>query len=222
MTSPLDLIKQDQNSKPAVWKQGEHVIIIGDTGSGKTYLEEKLLDLRDNVIVVKTKPDDIKFPGYRKIKQFDKIMDLKNRKFVLDSGFNPAVQRHHIKGILGLVWRQQGWTLVVDETYYWTQILKLDRDLNMFLTQARSKKITMVVGMQRPAWISRFALSQATHAFIFRCEGRDILTLSQGLSPRIKDAVEGLRGHDFVYFNRATREVRTGNANKLNEIITRG
>jgi ABC-type dipeptide/oligopeptide/nickel transport system ATPase component len=206
----------------AKWKQGEHVIIIGDTGSGKTYLESKLLDLRDHTIVIKTKPDDIKFPGYRTIKKYTDIGDLKTSKFVLDAGFDMGLQRHHIANAINLAWKQEGWTIAVDETYYWTSVLRLERQLNMLLTQGRSKHLTIVAGMQRPAWISRFALSQATHAFIFRCEGRDLTTLSQALSPKVVKQVEDLRGHDFVYFNRATREVVTGNANKLSEIIVRG
>ncbi len=216
---PIDLHKP---RAPAKWKQGEHVIIIGDTGSGKTYLESKLLDLRDYTIVIKTKPDDIRFPGYRKVKKFAELMDLRTKRFVLDSGFDPVNQRYQIANSIALAWKQEGWTLAVDETYYWTSVLRLEKQLNMLLTQGRSKKITIVAGMQRPAWISRFALSQATHAFIFRCEGRDLITLSQALSPKVVKPVEDLRGHDFVYFNRATREVVTGNANKLSEIITRG
>lgn len=209
-------------SKAGRWKQGEHVIIIGDTGSGKTYLESKLLDLRDHVIVVKTKPDDIKFDGFRKIKKYTDLMDLKTNRFVLDTGFDQGLQRLHITSAINLAWKQEGWTIAVDETYYWTSVLRLERQLNMLLTQGRSKHLTIVAGMQRPAWVSRFALSQATHAFIFRCEGRDLTTLSQALSPKVVKPVEELRGHDFVYFNRATREVVTGNANRLNSILVRG
>lgn len=209
-------------ASPSKWKQGEHVIIVGDTGSGKTYLESKLLALRDHTIVVKTKPDDIKFPGYKKVRKYKDLLDLRTTKFVLDSGFDPYLQHNNISNMINLAWRQEGWTIAVDETYYWTSVLKLERQLNMLLTQGRSKHLTLVVGMQRPAWISRFALSQATHAFIFRCEGRDLTTLAQALSPKVVGPVEGLRGHDFVYFNRATREVVTGNANKLHEVITKG
>lgn len=216
------LVSSPSRASPSKWKQGEHVIIIGDTGSGKTYLESKLLDLRDYTIIVKTKPDDVKFPGYQRIRKFAGLQQLQYKRFLLDAGIDPNLQRYHIANTLNLIWKQEGWTLAVDETYYWTHVLKMEKQLNMLLTQGRSKRLTIVAGMQRPAWISRFALSQATHAFIFRCEGRDLVTLSQALSPKVTDPVQKLRGHDFVYFNRATREVVTGNANKLNEVITRG
>lgn len=205
-----------------VWRQGEHVIIVGDTGSGKTYLESKLLSLRDYVIVVKTKPDDIKFTGFTKVKDWKKLGNLKINKFVLDPRPEMEWQHYHIANMIATIWKQEGWTVAVDETYYWTSQLKLEKQLNMLLTQGRSKKLTIVAGMQRPAWISRFALSQATHAFIFRCEGRDLITLSQALTPRIAKPVESISGHDFVYYNRATREVKIGNANRLGDIITRG
>lgn len=220
--NPIDKIVSDRQAKPAKWKQGEHVIVVGDTGSGKTYLVSKLVELRDYTIVIKTKPDDIRFPDSRKVKNFRDLMDLKTKRFVLDPRPEPAWQRFHISNAIALAWKQEGWTLVADETYYWTHVLKLENPLNMLLTQGRSKKLSVVAGMQRPAWISRFALSQATHAFIFRCEGRDLTALSQALSPSIVSPVQKLRGHDFVYFNRATREVKTGNANALDKIITRG
>ena len=93
------------------------------------------------------------------------------------------------------------------------------KPINKLFTQGRSKRITVVAGMQRPAWISRFALSQSTHAFIFRCEGRDLTSLSQALSPRIVPYVDKLSGHQFVYFNRATREIKFGDANRLKDIF---
>lgn len=207
---------------PTKWKQGEHVIIVGDTGSGKTYLESKLLQLRDYVIVVKTKPDDIDFDGFRIVKDFKNLADIKTKKFVLNPRPEIEWQRYHIANMISRAWKEEGWTIAADETYYLTSILKMEKQLNMILTQGRSKKLTIVAGMQRPAWISRFALSQATHAFIFRCEGRDLTTLAQALSPKIVKPVDDLRGHDFVYFNRATREVTIGNANKLSDIIVRG
>lgn len=199
------------------WRQGEHVVIIGDTGSGKTYLESKLLQLRDYVIVLRTKPDDIKFAGFSKVADAEKLGNLKSHKFLLTPKYE--LQQYQASRAMELVWRQGGWTFAVDELYYATSILKVERQVNKLFTQGRSKAITMVAGMQRPAWISRFALSQSTHAFIFRCEGRDLITISQSLSPRVVKPVDELRGHDFVYFNRATRKVVTGNAKKLHELI---
>jgi hypothetical protein len=209
------------------WKQGEHVIIIGDTGTGKTYLTSKILPIRKHVIFLRTKPDDIKFDGFKKVASqlgiggtpFG-IDGKKITRWMLQPKFNDfGEQQREIARAFQMVWVEGGWTLVVDEAYYLTNILKLEKPLNMLMTQGRSKHLTAVVGMQRPAWVSRFTLSQATHAFIFRCEGRDLISLSQALSPKIIGPVQEFTGHDFVYFNRATREVKTGNAKQLGDIF---
>lgn len=207
------------------WIQGEHVIIVGDTGSGKTYLESKLLALRQHVIVLRTKPDNIVFSGFHKVPTVGKIgsqrFDNAGKiitKFLLHPDYEK--QQREASLMFHRVWKEGGWCVAIDEVYYSTQILKLEKDINKLLTQGRSKHISVVCGMQRPAWVSRFALSQATHAFIFRCEGKDLKSLAESLSPAIIKPVEALRGHDFVYFNRATRTAVTGNANKLSSLLT--
>jgi ABC-type dipeptide/oligopeptide/nickel transport system ATPase component len=209
---------------PVKWKQGEHVIIVGDTGSGKTYLESKLLALRQHVIVLRTKPDNIIFDGFHKVPIVGKIgsqrFDDAGRlitKFLLVPKYED--QQKQASLVFERVWKEGAWCIAIDETYYATQILKLEKQINKLLTQGRSKNVSIVCGMQRPAWVSRFALSQATHAFIFRCEGKDLKSLAESLSPVIIRPVEDLREHDFIYFNRATRTVVKGNANKLSEII---
>lgn len=209
---------------PVKWKQGEHVVIIGDTGSGKTYLESKILQLRGHVVVIRTKPDDIKFPSFHNINDLKKIGRQRfnnDGKIITKYLLTPKYEAQQIQSSLMFekVWKEGGWCIAIDETYYATQILKLERQINKLLTQGRSKHISVVCGMQRPAWISRFAMSQATHAFIFRCEGRDLKSLADALSPAIIKPVEELREHDFIYFNRATRTVVKGNANKLQEIF---
>lgn len=208
---------------PYKWKQGEHVIIVGDTGSGKTFLTSKILPLRQHVIVLRTKPDDIKFDGFRTVDLLRKVGGFfdnaghKVNRYLLYPDYD--LQGREIFQSFEKAWREGGWTIAVDETYYLTHELKLERQLNKLLTQGRSKHITVVCGMQRPVFISRFAMSQATHAFIFRVEGRDLKSLSDALSPSIIKPVEALRGHDFVYFNRATREVIPGNAKSLGDIF---
>jgi energy-coupling factor transporter ATP-binding protein EcfA2 len=209
---------------PVKWKQGEHVVIVGDTGSGKTYLTSKILPIRQHVIVARTKPDDIKFDGFHKVPIINKIGSQRYNnagKIITRYLLTPKYedQQIEISKVLEKVWKEGSWCIAVDETYYATQILKLERQMNKLLTQGRSKHISVVLGMQRPAWISRFAMSQATHAFIFRCEGRDLKALAESLSPSIIKPVESLRDHDFVYFNRATRTVVIGNANNLKDIF---
>ena len=55
------------------WEQGQHVAIVGDTGSGKTYLEALLLRMRSYNIVLRTKDDDIRWPGFKRVRRVDQI-----------------------------------------------------------------------------------------------------------------------------------------------------
>lgn len=126
--------------------------------------------------------------------------------------------------MLNKVWEHGGWTVVIDELWY-AERLGLRPHLERLLTQGRSKKITVVVGMQRPVWVSRFALSQCTHLFSFRTEGRDGKVLAEAFTRKIIPYIDDesptvIRGHDFAYFNRARRVITTGNARRISRVIS--
>jgi len=121
--------------------------------------------------------------------------------------------------MLDRVWEQGGWTVVIDELWYVEKLLKLGPWVERLLTQGRSKEISVIVGMQRPAQISRFAISQCTHLFSFRVEGRDLQIIKESTTLRIVEPIQNLRKHLFVYYNRSSREVAIGDAKKLGSVI---
>lgn len=202
---------------PTVWRPGEHVAVVGDTGSGKTYLVSKLTALRHYVVMLRTKPDDIEFPGFVPSQTAD-AMERWNAERIL---LSPKLSRQarEIKSALQRTWEHGGWTTVVDELWYAERRLGLSKDIENLLTQGRSKKISMVVGMQRPSQVSRFAIAECTHLFVFRLEGRDAKTVSEASSPRMHPLILGLQGHDFAYFHRGKRVAVIGNANELGGIF---
>jgi ABC-type dipeptide/oligopeptide/nickel transport system ATPase component len=198
-----------------VWRAGEHVALIGDTGSGKTYLEARLLQLRPYVLVLRTKPDDNQFPGFKRIRSVAQI-DIAADRYVLE----PAYDKQYRECVLALerVWRQGSWCVALDELFYLEDTLRIKRPIARLLTQGRSKRITVVAGMQRPALRTRFAISQATHVFCFATEGRDIKTLQAATTPRM-ELVANLRRFEFAYFNRRTRAVTLGTAQDLGAVL---
>ena len=208
----------DENEKPIYWRQGEHVAVVGDTGTGKTYLMARLVRMRSHVIVLRTKPDDIKFPGFQTRRKAEAINHVYAERILL----TPTYERQAFEAwhTMENVYKQGGWCLAIDELWYVEQVLKLQTQVNRLLTQGRSKGITVVAGMQRPSQISRFVLSQITHLFSFRTEGRDTKTIADSTSYRITEAIESIEGHDFVYYNRRTREIRSGNARRLGAIFS--
>lgn len=208
-------------SLPIPWRQGEHVAVVGQTGSGKTFLEARLLPLRDNVIVLRTKADDIKFEGYTHTTTAATMDRLDVKRILL------APKRGHQAvecfDAIERAWKQGGWCVALDELFYVHQKLRLGDEVDMLLTQGRSKKLSVVVGMQRPSRISRFALSEVTHAFLFHLEGRDVKqVVGQSLSPRVAEIIELLRPHEFVYYHVPTRTIARGYAQGLSDIIRKG
>jgi hypothetical protein len=203
---------------PQPWKIGEHIAAVGDTGTGKSYLISKLVDLRRYVVFIRTKPDDIKFPGFVKARKASAMDRMYDTRILLTP--QHSYQMRETYGALERAWEQGGWTVVVDEGWYVEKILRLGALVERLLTQGRSKKISVVVGMQRPAQISRFVISQCTHLFTFRVEGRDLQIIKESTSPRMVEPISNLTGHNFVYYHRAQRVVATGNANSLERIIS--
>jgi hypothetical protein len=205
-----------EQTLPVPWKIGEHVAAVGDTGTGKTYLIAKLVQQRKHVVVFRTKPDDIRFPGFKTVKKAEEMEDWHNDRLLLV----PKYADQAIEGfrMLAKAWDHGSWTIVIDELWF-TERLGLKPHVEKLLTQGRSMKISLIVGMQRPAQISRFAISQCTHLFTFRVDGRDLDTIKMATTPRIVPAVKRLEGKNFAYYNRATRQVAIGNARKLGAII---
>ena len=203
---------------PAPWRVGEHIAAVGDTGTGKTFLVSKLTELRSYVVILRTKPDNIKFDGFAKATTAKALDDMYDTRILLAPKHSYQMREGY--NMLNRVWEQGGWTVVIDELWYVEKILKLGPLVERLLTQGRSKHISVIVGMQRPAQISRFAISQCTHLFSFRVEGRDLQTIKESTSPRIVAPIAELTGHKFVYYNRPDRIVATGDAKYLNRVIT--
>ncbi len=205
---------------PIPWRVGEHIAAVGDTGTGKTFLVSKLVALRQYVVVFRTKPDDIRFEGFRRVKRANSLDDIHQTRLLLAPDHAHQVREGF--AMLERVWEQGGWTVIIDELWYVEKLLKLGPWVERLLTQGRSKDISVVVGMQRPAQISRFAISQCTHLFTFRVEGRDLQTIKESTTPRIVEPIDQLTGHHFIYYNRASRQVAIGDARNLERIIANG
>lgn len=206
-------------SKPVVWKQGEHVVVIGRTGSGKTYLMARLFQLRQYVVFFRTKPDKNKFPDLIPVRRADAMRHFNGMRLMLD----PEYKRQAIEGyhMLENAWQDGSWCVGIDELWYAEEQLGLTDYVNRMLTQGRSKDITAVLGVQRPVDISRFALSETKHLFIFQTEGRDLkFSLRDSTTDRIVPAVQSLQRYEFVYYNRETGQIAKGNANRLGQVFT--
>lgn len=176
-----------------------------------------MLRWRKHVVFLKSKPDDIFWGGWRRAKEVKKIDPNKAGHWILD----PAYERQwsEFAGAMEMAWREGGWTVYIDEAYYLTN-LGLEDSMVRLLTQGRSKAITVVVGMQRPSRVTRFAISEPTHVVSFLLnDAADRKRLSEFTSKGLADAVPELDPHQFIYYNRASRQLVKGTAQTLEGIL---
>jgi hypothetical protein len=203
-----------------VWRQGEHVILIGDTGTGKTYLMRELLAYRKAVLILRTKSDDIAFPGYKRVGSIQGVqIPARGYRYVVDPLFDS--QATVCRQVLDTVWREKHWTVAIDELYYAVNDLGLVKPINRLLTQGRGENITVVMGEQRPVSSTRFAIAESTHVFSFGLEGRDLKTVVEATTPRFKPVLESLKRYkyEYGYFNRKRGEVAKGTAQTLASLM---
>lgn len=125
-------------------------------------------------------------------------------------------QRLEFGKALYRVWQEGGWTVYLDELFYLTQEVKLNRPITMLFTQGRSQDITVVAGMQRPVHVTRFALSQATHVLSFYQEQRDARIVAEATTVRILPVLSSLARHEFVWYYRLENALWRG---KLQDLV---
>lgn len=208
------------------WRQGEHVTIIGMTGSGKTTLAKSLLDLRTWRVMLVTKEDDLTWRGWRTVSSVDQIKPRPaQHERETDRGTSWKLFPEYTKSgpvfrsAFDRVWKDGGWTFYVDEAYH-VQHKGLEQNLVQLLTQGRSRRVSMVCGVQRPSWVSRFVFSEATHLFCFQCgDRRDLKALRDGVGDAFAEAVEDLKRFEYVYLNKVTRRMVRGTVRTLKEVL---
>lgn len=184
---------------PFSWQPGEHLAVAGRTGSGKSTLMSHLLTTRRYVLVLKTKPDRVTYPGFKTMAKARAMDDPRNERLVLYPRYEE--QQEQIGLALERVWTQGGWTVYADELFYLTKMLGLGLLWERLVTQARSKGVSCVSGMQRPVQVTRFAISESTHVLSFFLEGRDAReTMAQAASPVLADATRQLQKFQFAWF----------------------
>jgi len=195
------------------WAQGEHMTLVGGTGSGKTTLARQLLPLREYVVVLATKARDDSL--YRPLQKMGFVMrdefdgDWERTPKVI---FRPPLdeptkagrerQREAFRLALIEIFQQGNWCIYGDEVRYLTQNLSLQPEFELLWLQGRSLGVSMVVSTQRPVSIPILAF-EAQHMFIWRFSAkRDIDTVAEfagDVAPMVKATVPRLPRHEALY-----------------------
>jgi energy-coupling factor transporter ATP-binding protein EcfA2 len=201
------------------WNQGEHVTLLGHTGSGKTTLARALLPKRDHTLIFATKPRDdsldlFKREGYSVTRKWPIDARVYSKVVFwpkIERTEDVVTQQNEIGKCLASVYRTGGWCLYFDEVRYISDTLGLKPLLEMLWLQGRSLKLSVLAGTQRPAWIPLEAYSQATHIFVWRDRDETNLRRLQGIGSidhrELKSMIRELPLHDVLYIHTRTGEV---------------
>jgi hypothetical protein len=218
---PQDLAEVPQPDQkltgtPFPWQPGDHLSLIGETGSGKSTLAVWLMKQRRYVVVLRTKLDDIRWPVDAVVKSHLAMKNLRLNRIELRPDRKPVDRRGaELFAAYRMAGTQGGWTVYTDETWFVEHRLGLTLELEDLLTQGRSqdsRPLTMALAAQRPARISRFVLSQATHVVAWNVEPRESKTLAESTSEVFGAITQtlDLDAHEFAWFHRPTRGIWRG------------
>ena len=197
------------------WQQGEHVVCIAPTGRGKSTLMRSLLWQRDWAVVLCSKKKDRTYDrylaeGYTRSAKWPPPPPPKDQlsqhvllwpqaKTLADlDSFSPVFRR-----CLDDVFIDENWAVGLDDLYYLCVRCKLKQQIEALNYQTRSVGVSLVSGMQRPAWVPRSCWDQTSHAFVRSLSDLDDLRTIRGLSRANAKELEvwtrELRPYEWLY-----------------------
>lgn len=222
-----------------VWRQGEHVSLLGKTGGGKSTLARAILPRRQYVVAIASKPADSTLDAMRRHDGYQLARTwpaprprrpilrpdgtLAERRILLWPHFRKpsdvGTQRAVIGQALTEIFTVGRWCVYADELRYLADTLGLKSLFELLWLQGRSLGISLVSSTQRPAWVPREMYSQASHLFLWRSSDEaDLRRLSDiggdhGRSPKeLRALVAALPKHHVLYLHADTGQLVTTKA----------
>lgn len=200
-----------------IWRQGEHFALIGPTGQGKTTMLLNLLPLHQFVTVFGTKPADdtmdrLVKSGYMKMRHWRALSarDVPRRVVWPNARRLNSVahQKEVFSDAFERIYREGAWTVVIDELWYFTNILNLEQYVKLYLLQARSLGISLFAATQRPANVPLEVYDQSTHLMFWRDNDRRNLDRLSEINSRdaalVREIVRNLDNYQVLYVNTRT------------------
>lgn len=227
---PWDVFVRDELK----WNAGEHFALIGPTGQGKTTMLLNLLPLHPYVVVFATKPADITMDslirtGYLRMDRWRSLDPRDYPRRVLWPDATKLDSVDHQKDVFhhafGAIYREGGWTVAIDETWYMANTLHLGQDIKLYLLQARSLGISLVCATQRPAHVPLEIYDQSSHLMFWRDNDEQNLRRLSGISWRsadlVRSVVSNLDRYQVLYVNTRTGRMLRTRCPEVKEYVVR-
>lgn len=212
------------------WQPGQHIAIVGPTGSGKSTYAVGLLKNRRYVLGFDPKGGDstLAGSGFERISSWDRRRILQRVRKNDDDGkpsrfiVGKIVRTHADKGAhrtlmataLHDAWEHGSWTCYVDELQLACdrRFLNLSDVVEEFLIAARDKGLSVITSYQRPAHVPRAASDQASWFVVGYTRDTDVVNRLGEMAGRpgseMRGAVKGLAAlpHSWLVFSRNPRD----------------
>lgn len=206
----------------SVWRQGEHVLISGGTGSGKTALGRHISQIRIDaggyviVFVAKMRPDKTildEYKGWTRWREWKKRPSPHENRVLLWPDTKKANLREALdiqRNVFGEAFDQLSkvgkWTVDIDEGLYTCNaaFLNCGQELAILHAMGRSSGLTIITKVQRPSHIPLIVYSSASHAFIGRTQEQgDLKRVSEldgkASAKELAGRISGQGRHDFLW-----------------------
>lgn len=197
------------------WEQGEHVAAISATGGGKTSLFRAILPRRIAVVGLISKKRDDTYSAYLR-DGYERVTQWPLPKKMFGKPITHALLWPKAADLEGLyssrplfdkclrdVYKDEGWTVVLDDLYWLANELKLTRTISALNFQVRSIDVTLVSGLQRPAWVPRSTWNQTKHLFMTGMSDDDDLRSLRGVAKastiELRQWTDGLQKYEWLY-----------------------
>jgi len=199
------------------WKQGQHVLLSGPTGSGKTYVAEDIKELRTYLVVIASKKTDETLDNYQGFRKIDKwpseyytdkmVLFWRKPKNIEDlEGMREAIYK-----VLSDVFIIGGWTIYFDDIAFISGTLKMDRQLRMMYTQVRSNNTSLVASVQRPFRVPVEVVSQSSFILLFKTnDDKDIERVAQETGQsvsKLKYQAKQIEQYQFLFIEHGKEPV---------------
>ena len=151
---------------------GEHIVVLGATGSGKTYwCRGTLVPLWSRVIVVDTEEYDYnRLPAVSPSKAVA-LARSKDKAFRVRVVFNGDGGEKDANDLTvlckGLLKGGHDTLVVFDEVTDFSDAQSIPPSLRSLVRKARKRRITVAMATQRPAMLSKDAYTQSIHRVVF-------------------------------------------------------